>query len=272
MPDLPRVRRLEDALDALPPEELQLRATLLGRLAIVGGANVDATDQVRAWAAEAVAAARATGDPILIAQSLINQAISAKSRSEVDGVIGAADEVVRLAERAGRSDLALHGHQRSAGHYINRGDLGAANESLGSAEVLAALLPSAAWRHSTLLQRTTLLALSGNRSAATAAMDEAARVGAGHIEPVVILGCEAMHQLMLFDLYGALRREDRGALSDRDGHVRRSAIACVAGAEGIRRAVVRRRVERARRAAPIRISARPPLAIDDGRPPVARPR
>ena len=111
VPDLPRVRRLEDALDALPPEELQLRATLLGRLAIVGGANVDATDQVRAWAAEAVAAARATGDPVLIAQSLINQAISAKSRSEVDGVIGAADEVVRLAERAGRSDLALHGHQ-----------------------------------------------------------------------------------------------------------------------------------------------------------------
>ena len=141
VPDLPRVRRLEDALDALPPEELHLRATLLGRLTIVGGADVDATDRVRAWADEAVAVARATGDPVLIAQALINQTMSAKSRSEVDGGIVAADEVVRLAERAGRSDLALHGHQRRAGHYLNRGDLGAANQSLGRAEVLAALLP-----------------------------------------------------------------------------------------------------------------------------------
>jgi tetratricopeptide (TPR) repeat protein len=202
VPDLPRVRRLEDALDALPPQELRLRAALLGRLTIVAAADVDATDQVRAWAGEAVAVARATGDPTLIARALINQTMSAKSRSEVDGVIVAADEVVRLAERAGRSDLALHGHQRRAGYYLNRGDLGAANECLGSAEVLAALLPSAAWRYNTLVQRTTLLALSGNRSAATAAMYEAAVVGAGHVEPVVILGCEAMHQLMLFDLYG----------------------------------------------------------------------
>ena len=178
MPDLPRVRRLEDALDALPPEELHLRATLLGRLTIVAGADVDATDQVRAWADEAVAVARATGDPVLVARALINQTMSAKSRSEVDGDIVAADEVVRLAERAGRSDLALHGHQRRAGHYLNRGDLGAANESLGSAEVLAALLPSAAWRQTTLVQRTTLLALSGNRSAATASMYEAARSSA----------------------------------------------------------------------------------------------
>ena len=131
VPDLPRVRRLEDALDALPPQELRLRATLLGRLTIVAGADVDATDQVRAWADEAVAVARATGDPVLIAQALIDQTMSAKSRSEVDGDIVAADEVVRLAERAGRSDLALHGHQRRAGHYLNRGDLGAASESLG---------------------------------------------------------------------------------------------------------------------------------------------
>jgi hypothetical protein len=33
-------------------------------------------------------------------------------------------------------------------------------------------------------------------------MNEAARVGAGHIEPVVLIGTETMHQLMLLDLYG----------------------------------------------------------------------
>ena len=51
VPDLPRMRRLEDALENLPAEELHLRATLLARLTIVGGADVDATDRVRAWAA-----------------------------------------------------------------------------------------------------------------------------------------------------------------------------------------------------------------------------
>ena len=54
VPDLPRMRRLEDALDALPSEELRLRAMLLGRLTIIGSADVDAADQVRSWAVEAV--------------------------------------------------------------------------------------------------------------------------------------------------------------------------------------------------------------------------
>lgn len=202
VPDLHRMRRLEEALDRLPPEELHLRARLLGRLTIVGGADVDATERVRAWADEAVAVARATGDSVLIAQTLLDRTMSPTSRSELDAGIVAADEVVRRAEHAGRSDLAVYGHQRRAGYYLDHGDIGAAGQALGRAEVLAALLPSPVWRQSTLLQRTTLLALSGSRQAATAAMYEAVRVGTGHIEEVVVLGCEALHQLMLFDLYG----------------------------------------------------------------------
>ena len=202
VPDLPRMRRLEDALNTLPPEQLHLRAALLGRLTMVGGADVDAIERVRQWAAEAVAVARSTDEPALIARSLLDQIMSPTSRPAHDAVIVAADEVVRIAERAGRSDLALAGHQRRASYYLNQGDIGAASQSLGRAEVLAALLPAPSWRHLTLLQRTTLLALSGSHSAATASMYEAVRVGTGHIEPVVVLGCEALHQLMLFDLYG----------------------------------------------------------------------
>ena len=202
VPDLPRMRRLSDALDALPPGEPHLRAALLGRLVVVGGADVDATEKVRAWAEEAVAVARSTDDPVLIAQALLDQTYSPTSRSALDESIIATDEVIRLAERAGRSDLALAGHQRRAGYHLNRGDLGAASQSLGRAEVLAALQPSPWWRYSTLLQRTTLLALSGSRSAAAASMNETVRVGTGRVEPVVVLGCEALHQLMLFDIYG----------------------------------------------------------------------
>lgn len=202
VPDLPRLRRLEDALQALPAAELRLRARLLGRLTLVGGADPDATERVRAWADEAVAVARTLDDPVLTAQLLVNQMIGASSREEVDAGIAVADEVVRLAERAGRSDLALVGHQRGAGFHLNNGDLAAANRSLGRAEVLAAVLPSPAWRQTTLISRTTLLALRGSRTAAEAAMYEAVRVGEGHVEPVVVLGCESIHQLMLLDLFG----------------------------------------------------------------------
>ncbi|GAA1857833.1 AAA family ATPase [Pseudonocardia ailaonensis] len=208
VPDLPRVRRLEQALAALPPEERHLRAMLLGRLTTVGGADPDAGERVRAWAAEAVALARTTGDPVLVAQMLVNQMIAAAGRPEVDAGVALGEEVVRLAERAGRADLALAGHQRTAGFHLNRGDLAAATHSLGRAEVLAAVLPSLSWRQTTLISRTTLLALSGSRSAAVAAMEDAARVGEGNTEPVVVLGVEAMHRVMLVDLY---RRPDARA-------------------------------------------------------------
>ncbi len=202
VPDPARVRRLEDVLTDLPAGELHLRATLLGRLTVVGGADPDTGDQVRAWADEAVDLARTIGDPVLVAQALINQTMSPATRDELDARITAAEEVVRLAEHAGRSDLALHGHQRCVSHHLNHGDVGAANHSLTRAELLAELLPGPGWRQRTLVQRTTLLALTGNRAAASAAMYEAARVGVGHIEPVMLVGCETLHHLMLLDLYG----------------------------------------------------------------------
>jgi len=202
VPDLPRMRRLQDALENLPAEELHLRATLLSRLAIVGGADIDATDRVRVWAQEAVEVARSTGDSVLIAQSLLDQNQSPTTPAALAASIVGAEEVIRLGERVGRSDLALSGHQRRAGYHLNRGDLGTANQALGRAEVLAALQPSPWWRYSTMLQRTTILALSGSRSAAAASMEQAVQVGTGHVEPVVVVGCEALHQLMLFDLYG----------------------------------------------------------------------
>jgi hypothetical protein len=77
----------------------------------------------------------ATGDSVLIAQSLLDQNQSPTAPAALAASIVAADEVIRLAERAGRSDLALSGHQRGAGYHLNRGDLATANQSLGRAEV-----------------------------------------------------------------------------------------------------------------------------------------
>lgn len=206
VPDPARRRRLEDALAALPDEELRLRAAVLGRLAVVGGADLgaapDAADRVRGWADQAVEVARRTGDPVLVAQALINRTMSPATRDELDARLAAADEVVHLAERAGRPDLALYGHQRRFCHHLNHGDVGAAHHALERAELLAGLLPSPGWRQRTLVQRTTLLAVSGDRAAATAAMEQAVRAGRGHIEPLVLSGCEVLHRAMLLELYG----------------------------------------------------------------------
>ncbi|ACV80827.1 ATPase-like protein [Nakamurella multipartita DSM 44233] len=202
VPDLARMRRLEDALDALPAQERRLRAALLGRLTIIGGADVEATERVAAWSAEAVAVARSLADPELIAELLLDSVRPATSPTALAAAMVATDEAIRLAERAGRSDLAISGHQRRSGLLLNDGDIGGAGQALGRAEVLAALLPSPWWRYITRVQRTTLLALNGSLLSARASMLEAVEVGSGRIEPVVVLGCEALHQLMLFDLYG----------------------------------------------------------------------
>ena len=202
VPDLARMRRLEDALDGLPADERRLRAALLGRLTIIGGADVEATERVAEWSAEAVEVARSIGDPVLIAELLLDSVRPATSPAASAAAMVATEEAIRLAERAGRSDLTISGHQRRSGLLLNNGDIGGAGQTLGRAEVLAALLPSPWWRYITLIQRTTLFALNGSLLAAQTSMREAIAVGSGRVEPVVVLGCEALHQLMLFDLYG----------------------------------------------------------------------
>ncbi len=202
LPDPSRLRRLEQALAALPAEELRLRAALLGRLAVVAGPQLDADHRARAFADDAVDAARRTGDPLLIVQALLDRYISPTTREELDARLIVADEVIALAERAGRGDLALQGHQWRFSHHLNRGDVAAAGRALGRAELLAELLPSPGWRHSTMVRRTTLLALAGSRRAATVSMTEALLVGAGSIEELALLGFELGHRVMLVELFG----------------------------------------------------------------------
>ena len=201
VPDPPRVRRLEDALGALPPEELHLRATLLGRLTVVGGADVDATDRVRAWADEAVAVARATGDPVLVAQALINQTMSPRADRR------STTPRRRRRGRPSRRARPVDPTSRSTGTSAAPATTSTAATSVPPTSPWARRGARRAaavgrWRQSTLVQRTTLLALRGNRSAAAAAMYEAAASAPGTSNRSSSSGCEAMHQLMLFDLYG----------------------------------------------------------------------
>jgi hypothetical protein len=57
-----------------------------------------------------------------------------------------------------------------------------------------------------MVRRTTLIAVAGNREAATASMHETRRIGTGYVEPLALIGFELGHRLMLLELFGGSDR------------------------------------------------------------------
>lgn len=200
-PDPARRRRLEHALTGMPDDADRLRAALCGRLAVVTGADPDAADESRRWAAKAIEAARRSGDPVLIAQALLDRYMAPASPTELDEQAQAATEVITLAERAGRHDLAVQGHQWLVSHYLNHADPTSADHHLHSADVLAALQPAPIWRYSVLVRRVTSLALRGDREGAASASTAAVELGRDWMDEVGLWGFELGHLCMLVDLF-----------------------------------------------------------------------
>lgn len=200
--DPARRRRLERALTGVPDDADRLRAALCGRLAVVTGADPDAADESRQWAEKAIEAARRSGDPVLIAQALLDRYMTPVSPTELDEQAQAAIEVIVLAERAGRHDLAIQGHQWLVSHHLNHGDPTSAEHHLQSADVLAALQPAPIWRYSVLVRRVTSLALRGDRDSVSSATAAAVELGRDWMDAVGLWGFELGHRCMLADLFG----------------------------------------------------------------------
>ena len=128
--------------------------------------------------------------------------------------------------------------------------------ALGRAELLAELLPSPGWRHSTLVRRTTLLALAGSRRAATASMNEALRSARA---PSSSSGCSASSSATgscSLELFGGPRSEGGGALPSVLGPRPRGAGSVPRGSQGPRRPRGRRRGAGRRDGAALRPRAR----------------
>ncbi|MPY93286.1 MAG: hypothetical protein GEV08_09520 [Acidimicrobiia bacterium] len=262
VPDPARLRRLEAVLADLPADELRLRAQVLGRLAVVGGADLDDVDRARVWAAEAVEVARRVGDPVLVAQALLNRTMSPASRAELDARLVVADEVVGLAERAGRSDLAYYGHQRRFCHHLNHGDVGepraGARRAAGGAAALTGLAPSRPGpAHDPARPRRQPAGGNGIDERGRADRHRAHRAA----RPAQLRTPPPAHAAR------ALRRgrpPGGGALPDRRAHDRRRALPTPPGAEGLRRAAAGRRAAGAGRAAAVRRATRADPAVDVG--------
>jgi DNA-binding SARP family transcriptional activator len=103
-----RVRSLEEALDALPANAQDLRARVQARLAIELAYDPDGERRGR-LSSEALATARASGEPRTLAAALSARHVVLWGPDHTPQRIGLADEMIELALRAGDPALELLG-------------------------------------------------------------------------------------------------------------------------------------------------------------------
>ena len=139
-------RLLGEALEAVGPGDSALRARLLGLLAeeLYYTANDSRREQL---SREAVDMARRLGDPGSLALALCSRCLAVWGPDHLDERLGAAAEVIRLAEELGDRQLLAIGRQYLFVAQVEQGDIAAAAVTLDAYEALADELrqPLAQW-------------------------------------------------------------------------------------------------------------------------------
>jgi DNA-binding SARP family transcriptional activator len=103
--DEPAIGLLREALDALGPEPTTTRARTLARLTIAMYFAGD-TDELEAMANEALAMARSTGDSEAVAAAIEARLYARWHPAGVNDRLESSEELLRIAEAEGRSELA----------------------------------------------------------------------------------------------------------------------------------------------------------------------
>lgn len=132
--DEEHIRLLEDALAALPEEPTALRARVLAQL---GNELFFSADKARTvhLLEEAVRVARATADEGALAEALITWLyVTTSPRSDPAGVAETAREAVRLAEKAGLSQMVSFAYIIIASSFLFAGDKRAFDRELAAFE------------------------------------------------------------------------------------------------------------------------------------------
>jgi hypothetical protein len=169
---------LEDALTRLPADALALRATVLARLS-VARTLVQTTQDREATAAEAVALARTSGDPVALGVALAAHCDAVAGPDHVQERLQQASEVVDLAVAARDGDLELLGRRLRLVALLEQGDRPAAEREARAYAGRAAQVrhPMYLW-YPPLWEGMWALA-EGRYDACRDALDEVARIGAG---------------------------------------------------------------------------------------------
>jgi len=185
-----RVGLLEEALRAQGPEPTELRARLLARLA---GELHERPDPERAAAlsADAVAVARAAGDPATLAVCLGARNAAVWGPDSFDERRQSARAIVGLAEQAGEPELALQGHEWGVTAAAEHCDLPGLDHELAAYSALATELRLPQHRWYALTRHGMRAHLVGDFDAGAKLTDQAVelgtRIGAPEAERLVVV-------------------------------------------------------------------------------------
>ena len=193
---------LEEALAMLPPEEVELRAGLLARLA---GALRDEPSRARrdALSREAVELARRSGDLAALADALDGRAIAILGPDTIAEVLAIGDELLDLAERMGDAEQIVHGHMHRLGPLLTMGESAQAWAGVEAASHVADRLgqPAHLWDVGGGL---AMLALAtGPVGEAEALVERAFELG-GNVQPAMVVPVHRLQRYALCDFRGAL--------------------------------------------------------------------
>ncbi len=151
---------LREALDAMPDDGSTLRAMLLARLAT---ATLTAGDDetVEALSREAVAAARAAGDPQTLVLALNARHEALFSPDDLEERIAIADEAARLSMDIPDRAASWYSHDWRLTDMLESGDMAGVDSELGVLAGIAAELRQPLWIGLTRVAQTTRELLSG---------------------------------------------------------------------------------------------------------------
>jgi AAA ATPase-like protein len=168
---------LEQALGALDPGDIGLRARVLARLAVALYWSPDAERRMAA-ADKAVELARRFGDRATLAYALANRQGAMSSPDRTEECVDMALELFRLTDSGGDLELELPARVRQVGYLLELDDLAGADVAIETLARLAGESHDPRAQAYVPLERSRRLALEGRFDEAERLTAEAGRLGA----------------------------------------------------------------------------------------------
>jgi tetratricopeptide (TPR) repeat protein len=206
---------LEDARATLADKEDAgpVRARVLAHLAVALRDQPDRGPR-DALSREAVAIARASGDPPTLAYTLSCRLNALMGPGDPQGRLATAEELRAIARAAHDKELEYSAEHHSAMVFLETGRIGDYREALDATQRLAAELRQPAARFMATVVKASLALLEGRFADAEALVESALRLGVSSVP----WDAAVFSQVQLF----ALRNED-GRLAEMEPAIRRSA-------------------------------------------------